>query len=391
MDARDTDSTGEIKLPLIPVLLGILMLTWTGAAKAQLDPQRRTNLEVGIETPILGNGPLDGYGFLLLNRPHFPTEDSYLRVVVSPVYLASELVRDRWPAAGNAVGLGIAGGFFADNFNEFRDGDYKRRESFWGHGGAASLSYYWRQLRIAGVLPVEGQLRLRPQYAVYTTGPDTRSAFRLPADSAIYSLRGGIRVGGIPPELFPKRALEVSVWHEAGYRDRAGRFGLPERPEETSHVTQRSWARAGGIFSPWLDHTVSVFLTGGMAEDTDALSVFRLGGALRFQSEFPLMLHGYHAGEVFARRFGLLNASYQFAPIPGVDRFRLQLSGDYARVDYFSGHSLPHENLAGAGADAVIELTKRTTLVVGYGYGFDAPRGHHAGGQEAHILLEVKF
>lgn len=75
MDARDTDSTGEIKLPLIPVLLSILMLTWTGAAKAQLDPQRRTNLEVGIETPILGNGPLDGYGFLLLNRPHFPTED----------------------------------------------------------------------------------------------------------------------------------------------------------------------------------------------------------------------------------------------------------------------------------------------------------------------------
>lgn len=376
---------------LIPLFLCVFMLNWTSAAEAQLDPQRRTNLEAGLEVPIRGNGPLNGNGFLLLNRPHFPTEDSYLRIVVSPVYVASEIVRDRWPAEGNAVGLGIAGGLFGYDFNEFRDGDYKRRESFWGHGGAASLSYYWRQLKIAGVPPVEGQLRLQPQYAVYATGSHTGSAFHLPADSAIYSLLGGIRVGGVPPELFPKQALEVSVWHEASYRDRSGRFGLPERPQETNHFTQRSWARGGGVFAPWLDHTVSLFLTGGMAEDTDALSVFRLGGALRFQSELPLILHGYNAGEVFARRFGLVNASYQLAPIPGVNWFRLQLSGDYARVDYFSGHSLPHRNLAGAGADAITALTKSATLVLGYGYGFDAPRGHHAGGQEAHILFEVKF
>ena len=376
---------------VIPWLLGVLMLTWTGIAIAQLDPQRRTNLEVGLEGSLRGDDPLSAYAFLLWNRPHFPTEDLYLRVVVAPVYLTSDLVRNRWPAMGHAVGIGVSGGLFAHDFDEFRDGDHKERESFWGHGAALSLSYYWRQLKIAGVLPVEGQLRLRPQYAVYDTGPDTSSTFRLPADSMIYSLRAGIRIGGVPPELFPKQALEVSLWHEASYRGAAGHFGLPERPQETEHFTQRSWARAGGIFTPWADHTLSLFLTGGIAEDTDALSVFRLGGALRFRSELPLILHGYNAGEVFARRFGLVNATYRLPPIPGLERVRLQLAGDYARVDYFRGHELRHSGLAGAGADVIITLSEGATLVLGYGYGFHAPRGRDTGGQEAHTLFEMKF
>jgi len=379
---------------LIPLLLSVLVLTRPGTAKAQLDTQWRQNLEVGLEHPIRGNGPLNGYGFLLLNRPHVPTEDWYLRVVLSPIYVLGELVRDRWPAEGHAVGMRFDGGFFAHNFSDFRNGDYKRAESFNGNGFGASLSYYWRQLKIAGVLPVEGQLRVWVDYAFYGDGSDTSPDFRLPADSPIYSVRGGVRIGGIPAELFPKKAIEASVWHEVNYRATAGSFGLPERPQETKHFTQRTWARAGSIFTPWLDHTVSLVLTGGVAEDTDLLSVFRLGGALRFRGDVPLILHGYNAGEVFARAFGLVNASYQFAPIPGVDWFRLQLSGDYARIDYFPGRSLPRPNLFGAGVDAIFALTKFTrnaTVVLGYGYGFDAPRGNGTGGHEVHVLFEKKF
>jgi hypothetical protein len=346
---------------------------------------------MGLEGPIRGDGPLSAYGFVLLNRPDFPAEDLYLRVVISPLYVTSELVRDRWPADGHAVGIGVGGGLLANNFNEFRNGEYLERESFWGHGAAVTLSYYWRQLKIAGVLPVEGQLRLRPQYVIYDSGLDTSSAVRLPPDSAIYSVRAGIRAGGVPPELFPEKAVELSVWHEVSYRDTPGRFGLPERLEETQHFTQRSWARAGGIATPWSNHTVSLFLTAGAAEDTDVLSVFRLGGVLRFRSELPLLLHGYSAEEIFARRFLLVNASYRLPPVPGVERLRLQLSGDYAQVDYFSGHALPHRGLAGAGADLTIALTERATLVVGYGYGFHAPRDGRLGGQEAHALFEMRF
>ncbi len=377
--------------PAIPLLLAVLMLFWAGVAQAQIDPERRTYLEAGILQPLRGNGTLDGYGFLLVNRPHFPSEDWYARLAVDPVYVTGEIVRDRWPAEGHAVGLGIDGGGFRNNFDDYRHGVLEKSESFWGHGGGATLSYYWRQLKIAGVLPVEGLLRLRPQYAAYTTGSETSASFRLPANSGIYAFRAGLRAGGIPPDLFPKEALEISVWHEARYRGTAGSFGLPERPQQTLHFTQQTWARAGGIFPIWLDHTVSLFLTGGVAEKSDVLSVFTLGGPFRFHSELPLILHGYNEGEVFARRFVLVNASYQLSPIPGVDWLRLQFSGDYARVAFFRDHALPHHNLTSAGADIIAALTKSGTLVLGYGYGFDAPRGKHAGAQEAHILVEYKF
>ncbi len=41
-------------------------------------------------------------------------------------------------------------------------------------------------------------------------------------------------------------------------------------------------------------HAVRLFLTAGTAEDSDALSGFRLGSALPFRSEFPLVLHDYY-------------------------------------------------------------------------------------------------
>ena len=232
----------------------------------------------------------------------------------------------------------------------------------------------------------------RPSGSSGAGGPDLGiPTFVLPADSGICTVRAGLRAAGMPPDLFPEQALEVSLWHEASYRDTAGRFGLPDRPQETNHFTQKTRGPAGGIFTPWLDHTVSLFLTGGVAERTDVLSVFPLGGPLWVLSEFPLILHGYNEGEVFARRFGLVNVSYQLAPIPAVDWLHLRCSGDYARVDFFSGHSLPHHNLTAAGADVIAAVFKGASLVVGYGYGFDAPRHNHSGAQEVHVLLEKKF
>ena len=39
-------------------------------------------------------------------------DDQYLRLVVGPGYLTSELIRDRWPGPDHAVGLGVGGGVF---------------------------------------------------------------------------------------------------------------------------------------------------------------------------------------------------------------------------------------------------------------------------------------
>ena len=356
----------------------------------QVDAESRAYVEAGVEAPLRGNGPLTGYGYLFLTRPHFLDQDIYLRLVVAPVYLRSELIRDRWPTSDSAVGVGLGGGLYANSQAEFRDGRFEKEESFSGHSAEGMLAYYLRGPKIGGFLPVEGQLRMQPQYAVYDRGGDTARRFRLPDDSAIYGGRVGVRLGGVPPDLLPDAALEVSLWHAVSYRDAAGRYGLPERPQETLHLTQRTWIRAGEIL-PLGGTQASMFLNAGVAEDTDALSAFRLGGGLRLRAEFPLLLHGYNVDEILARGYWLANVSYRFPIWPGQDRVHLELMGDYARVDYVRGHRLPHSGLAGVGANLSFALTKRMTLVVGYGYGVDAPRNHGFGGHEASTLFEFKY
>ena len=366
------------------------ILAGPAGAAAQIDPEPRANLELGVEGPLRGDGNTSGYAFFLWNRPHFVDEDLYLRIVFAPTYLTGDLVRDRWPAEGHAVGIGLGGGLFPYNVEEFRLGDHKTRESFWGHGGEATFSYY-RRLKVLDLLPVEGQLRLRPQYVVYERAGDTARAFRLPADTAIYAGRVGVRVGGEPPELLPELALELSLWYEASYRQTAETYGFPESPVATPQRTQQAWGRLGGIYSVTKTQTARAFLTAGTTWDADRLTSYRLGSALPFRREFPLVLHGYYLDDVFTQRFWLLNLSYRFPAWPGTERVRLQLSFDYARVNYLPGHVLPRRALRGVGADLTAALTDRLTLILGYGYGLDAPRGHAFGGHEVNTLLEFKF
>lgn len=309
---------------------------------------------------------------------------------IPPGYFISELIYDKWPSQHSAFGLGLSGGLWAENQAEWRDGRFEKGESFSGHSAGGTLAYYLRGPKIGGLLPLEGQIRANPKYVWYDRTDDTSRHLRLPENSPIYDLRSGIRLGGVPPELFPNAALELSVWHTVSYRDLAGLYGLPERPEKTEHLTQRTWTRVGGIYTFW-GTQASAFLNAGIAEGTDPLSAFRLGGGLRLRAEFPLMLHGYNVEEIFARRFWLVNLAYRFPIWPGQDRVHLQLLGDYARVDYIKAHHLPHTGLAGVGANLSIALTKRITLVAGYGYGIDARRGHGFGGHDIDAQFEFKY
>jgi len=392
---------GMRPVAVTPLILLLLLSALVDIASAQvparvetpytlIDAESRTYVEAGVESPLRGNGPLTGYGYFFVTRPHFLDEDLYLRLVVPPGYFISELIRDHWPSQNSAVGVGVSGGLWAESQVEFRGGRFEKDESFSGHSAGGTLAYYLRGPKMGGLLPLEGQIRANPKYVLYDRTGDTSRRFRLPENSAIYDVRAGVRLGGVPPELFPNAALELSLWHTVSYRDKAGRYGLAERPEETEDLTQRTWTRLGGTYT-FSGTQASAFLNAGIAEDTDALSAFRLGGGLRLRAEFPLMLHGYNVEEVFARRFWLVNLAYRFPIWPGQDCVHLQLLADYARVDYIQGHRLPRSGLAGVGANLSIALTKRITLVVGYGYGIDAPRGHTFGGQAVDTQFEFKY
>lgn len=354
-----------------------------------IDAESRTYVEGGLSAPLRGNGPFTGYAYFLATRPHFLAEDLYLRIIIPPGYFISELVRDRWPSETSAIGLGISGGLWAESQVQFRDGRFERQESFSGHSAGGTLAYYLRG-PMFGPLPFEGQIRANPKYVMYDRSDDTSRRFRLPEDSAIYDVRAGFRLGGVPPELFPRAALELSLWHAVSYRDNAGRYGFAERPEETEPFTQRTWTRLGGIYT-FSGTQASAFLNAGIAEDTDPLSAFRLGGSLRLRAEFPLMLHGYNVEEIFAKRFVLVNLAYRFPIWPHQDRVHLQLLADYAWVDYLRGHRLARNGLAGVGTNVSLALTQSLTLVVGYGHGIDAPRRRAFGGHDVDAQFEFKY
>jgi hypothetical protein len=376
------------RVPLAGLVLFPVFVTLP--AFAQPDPEPRAYLEVGTEVPLKGNAPINGYAFFLWNRPHFPNPDQYLRVVVAPTYLLTEFVQDHWPFGRHAVSIGLNGGGLRYGHAEYRDGSYKEAESFWGHGAELPLSYY-AGTKLFDKLPLQGQIRVTPSFIVYQDNFDTAERFELPPDTGLLTGRVGLRLGGVPPELFPKVALEASAWYEATYRTETGTFGFPERPEELESLSQRAWGRVAAVLSPADGHTVDVFLTAGLSHDADLLSSFRMGSALPFRTEFPLILHGYFVEEIFAKRFWLLNASYRFPAWPGSRAVHLRISGDIAGVEYIDGHSLPREQLHGVGADVSVAITPRVTVVAGYGYGFDAPRNGGFGGHEAHALIELKF
>ena len=355
-----------------------------------IDAKTRTRLQLGAEGPLRGNGPFTGYAYLFLTRPQFLHEDLTLRAAIAPVYATAELIRNHWPTTNSALGFGLGGGLYAASHVELRDGRFREAESFSGNTAEATLAYYLRGRKIAGVLPMEAQLRARPMYVTYDRDDDTSRRFRLPEDSAIYVSRAGIRLGGVPPRLFPESSVELSLWHQLRYREKAGRYGLPERPQRSEHFTQETWLRLGGIHS-FGSTQASAFMNAGIAEDTDALSTFRLGGSLRMRGEFPLMLQGYNVDEVRARRFWLVNLAYRFPAWPGQDRVNVQVLADYARVAFLPGYRLPHSGLAGVGANLSVALTERVTLVAGYGYGIDAPRHGGFGGHEVGTLFEYRY
>src|SRR5687767_8949020 len=94
-----------------------------------IDAESRTFIQTGVETPVRGNGPLTGYGYLFLTRPHVLHKDLYLRLVIPPGYFISELARDHWPSQNSAIGFGLSGGLWADSQVEFQDGRFEKEES----------------------------------------------------------------------------------------------------------------------------------------------------------------------------------------------------------------------------------------------------------------------
>jgi len=374
---------------LLPVLFRASL------AHAQLDPVKRELIQVGYNQPIVGQAPLAGYAFYYYNQPGFLNTNLTLRLAIAPVYLDSELGIRNVLGTNTDVGIGLAGGAYADSYFEVQQGKYLASQSFDGYGGILSGSVY-HLFNPGQLIPLNGVLRGEAHYASYARTGDTDPNFTIPQDLTTFNVRTGLRLGGMEPLMNPDVAMELSIWYEGQFRENYGYYGFPvggtlgdRQVEAASHLF---WGRALFAYTlPKSKQNFLVSLTAGTSSSPDRFSAYRLGGLLPLASEFPLTLPGYYYQEISASRFALLNGNYSI-PLDSKKRWALTGVGSIAVVDYLPGVAQPGQWNSGVGGG----ITYRSTTgiwqaMVDYGYGFQAIRDNGRGGQSIGILIQINL
>jgi hypothetical protein len=365
----------------------LVLVLGTIHSQAQIDPAKRELIQLGYNQPLEGHGPISAYAFYYLNVPHFYRSNVTLRLALAPLYLDSEVGISEAIGPQTDLGIGLAGGGFADGYNEVRGGKYLRKESFSGHGGGASMNLYHR-FNPNQTIPLNGVLRVEGHYSGYVRDGDTDDNFELPRDKGSLNLRSGLRFGGSEPLMLPDVAMELSVWQESQFRANSGRYGFGD--DRAVHVSSHLfWGRALLIYTfPELKHSFTLNLTGGVSLDPDRFSSYRLGGILPFASEFPLTLPGYYYQEISAKRFALLAGQY-YLPLDRENRWALTAVAATATVQYVDGMEQPgHWHSGLAGGIRYRSPKDAWQIVLAYAYGVDAIRDHGRGAQSVGLLLQ---
>ena len=357
-------------------------------ASAQIDPFARDLIQFGYNQPVEGQAPLGAYAFYYHNQPGFLRTNLTLRVALAPVYLDSELGFNHALGPNTDFALGAAGGGFADSYSEVDAGQYRKDQSFDGHGGELSASVY-HLFNPADLIPLNFVLRGTAHYSTYAPNDTTAANFRVPGAGPTFSVRTGLRWGGVEPTLFPALAMELSIWYEGLFRANPGSYGVNNEYtlEPASH---QFWSAAALSYTlPDSKQNFYASLVGGTTVNADRLSAFRLGGFLPLVAEYPLSVPGYYFHEFSARRFVLLDASY-LLPIAPDQRWNLSLNAATAVMDYLPGTGQPENSISGAGAGILYRApSDKFRCIVSYDYGFNALRAGSRGANTISFLLQI--
>lgn len=365
-------------------------------AFSQIDPVQRNLLQVGYNMAMQGHPPLSGYAYYYRNQPDFLSESNLtLRLAIAPTYLDSEIGFSHLLGKNTDLGVGIAGGGFADTYQEIRRGKFEPHESFTGHSGEFSVSVY-HLFNPAHTIPLNGIVRGIAHYSFFDRNDDTREDFSLPDDRGNFTFRTGLRFGGREPTLFPSLAMEVSVWYEGQFRTDNSPYGFlngpandpvngPRKVEPHSHLF---WGAALLSYTlPKLNHNFYLSLTAGTSVDADRFSAYRLGALLPLVAEYPLSLPGYYYQELSARQFVLFGANY-LVPLDKRQRWNINVMGATAAVDYLHGLEQPGHWHSGVGA-GILYKTPSWKIMVGYAYGVDAIRSDGEGAHSVGLLMQL--
>jgi hypothetical protein len=351
----------------------------------QIDPVNRELIQIGYNASLEGHAPLSAYAFYYWNKPDFPSTNLTMRLAVAPTYLDSELGIRHALGENTDVGIGLAGGGFADDYFEIDRGAFEPSQSFNGYGAGTSLSVY-HLFNPGQQIPLNGLVRGSARFSTYARDDDTAKDFQLPQDRGTFSVRTGLRWGGREPTLFPALAMELSAWYEGQFRTGAGTYGFGDRTvEPQSHLF---WGEALLAYTlPELKHSFYLSVTAGTSVQADRFSAYRLGSLLPLVSEFPLSLPGYYYQEISARDFVLVGGNYM-VPLDHKQHWNLSATASTAAVDYLPGLEQPGHWNTGLGG-GVFYNTPSWKILVGYGYGVDAIRSDGRGAHTIGILLQL--
>ena len=359
-------------------------------SSAQIDPVRRDLIQFGYNQSFEGHQPLAAYAFYYHNQPDFLRTNLTLRLALAPTYLDSELGFVGALGPNTDLGIGLAGGGFGDDYNEIHDGKFLPDESFEGDGGEVSLSVY-HLFNPGDLIPLNLVVRGTAHYTFFNRNDDTAPDFVLPDDHGDFSVRTGLRWGGVEPTLFPPLAMELSVWYEGHLRNNSGYYGF-DGDRELNRQSHLFWAEAALSYTlPKSHQNFYARLTAGTSVDADRFSAYRLGGFLPLIAEFPLSLPGYYFQEISAQQFVLLNVNY-LLPLDPEKRWNLDVNAGSALVNYLPGESQPGDSLTGVGGGILYHSpSDRWKIMVDYSYGIDAIRSHGRGAQSVGVLVQFDF
>jgi len=366
--------------------LALLAGCWPLAAPGQIDPIKRDLIQVGYNAAFEGHAPIAAYGFYYRNQPDFLETNLTLRMAIAPVYMDSELGISGALGPNTDLGIGIAGGGFADNYYEIERGAYIPGQSFTGYGAESSLSVY-HLFNPGALIPLNGLLRGTAHFATYERNDDTAPNFKEPGNLGFFDVRAGLRFGGREPLLFPDLAMELSLWYYGQFRSQAETYGIDNdrRVEPQSHSFLGEAALSYTL--PELKHSFGVALTAATSIDADRFSAYRLGGFLPLAAEFPLSLPGYYYQELSARRFVLFGGDY-ILPLDSHQRWNLTATAATAVVDYLPGLSQPGAWNSGV-AGGLMYRTQSWKFMATYAYGVDAIRSHGRGANSIEFLMQL--
>jgi hypothetical protein len=355
----------------------------------QVDVDHRRTVTLQTSFPILrGEEKLGGFAMFWFNENNFPYTNMATRIIFTGNYAETEMSYFIPASTNTAVGFGGGGGVNIDDMTPYVRGQRLNSQEYYGDGANGRI---FVNQTIPNPTPLP--LNVRATYAVsgsfYRSATDTKD-FEIPSNFLTQSAVGELRFGGIEPGLVPKRGLELYIAGDQNWRSGFQSFG-PTANNFPAHKTyQHIFASLSGRI-PVKQLIIGARFGGGMGNNLDELSAWKLGGNMVNIEAYSQTMHGYYTREFFADDFGIANLALSH-PISKTWDIKGHLYGDYAIVKSVPPDDGLWHNYFGTGAGVTFRPGWDLDVLVSYGYGFNAIRGDgHHGAHEIGLGLERQF